>query len=333
MKKLPVVLQVLVASLLAILLPSGFLAPERSLFEEGEDATTAEKKPVKPQVEVPRTEEANKLAQQLITKLNGSYFALERAGIERFTATFDVKCKSGASGTAKLAWNRRDGRVVVEGERRPSGGKKRSRKDPASELLTAFLTQIALPDLGGGFVDKAARAGAVRLQEVGTMTVSLRELILPFLARGPFEGLPRAGPGVYAIRAGDQFVVDASEQASKEDSAVKTIVLFLSADLQQLRSLLVYLEGDNECSMETVCEGESAEGKLFIKSLSAKVVHPWLGSVKDEYKLTYIHTQGNVFLKRVVATASVDSEVFWSATAALKDVRFVGGAAGDTARQ
>ena len=147
MKKLRVVLRVLVAFFLAIVLPLGFVAPERSLFEEGEDATTPQKKPVKPQVEVPRTEEANKLAQELIGKLNGSYFCLDGAGIDRFNATFEVKCKSGAAGTAKLTWNRSDERVLLVGERQSPGGKKRSRKDPPYELLAAFIAPA-----GGDFL-------------------------------------------------------------------------------------------------------------------------------------------------------------------------------------
>ena len=324
MKKPRVVLRVLVAFFLAIVLPSGFVAPERSLFEEGEDATTPQKKPVEPQVEVPRTEEANKLARELIVKLNGSYFCLERAGIDGFNATFEVKCESGAAGTAKLTWNRRDEKVLLVGERQSPGGKKRSRKDPASELFTAVMALAAAP-LFGEYADKATVAEAMRGLEVHMMSTSLKELILPFLVRGPFESLPRPGPGVYAVKAGDQFVIDASEQVSKDDPVVKTIVLFLSADLQHLRSLLVYLEGENQCSMETVCEGESAEGKLFIKSLSATISHPFLGSVKAEHAFTYTHTQGSVFLKRVVmGIGSQESETVPFATAELKDVRLVG---------
>jgi hypothetical protein len=182
----------------------------------------------------------------------------------------------------------------------------------------------AAASLFGRSVDKATVAEAMRGMEVHMMNTSLKELLLPFLACGPFESVPRPGPGVYAVKAGDQFVIDACEQVSKDDPIVKAIVLFLSADLQHLRSLLVYLEGENQCSMETVCEGEAAEGKLFIKSLSATINHPFLGSVKGEYELTYTHTQGNVFLKRVVGTATMESEAFWSATAQLKDVRLVG---------
>lgn len=324
MKKLRVVLQVVVAFSLAILFSLGFVATERGLFGEGEDSTTPQKESVEAQVEVPRTEEANKLAQELIGKLNGSYFSLERAGTDGFSATFEVKCESGAAGTAKLTWNRRDERVLLVGERQSAGGKKRSRKDPASELFTAVMAAAVVGGLGD-FADKATVAEALRGMEVHMMSTSLKELILPFLVRGPFESLPRPGPGVYAVKAGDQFVIDASEQVSKEDPVVKAIVLFLSADLQHLRSLLVYLEGENQCSMETVCEGEAAEGKLFIKSLSATISHPFLGSVKAEHAFTYTHTQGTVFLKRVVmGIGSQESETVPFATAELKDVRLVG---------
>ncbi len=333
MRKLRVVLRVLVAFFLAIVLPFGFVAPERGLFEEGEDATTPQKKPVKPQVEVPRTEEANKLARELIGRLNGSYFSLDGARMDRFDATFEVKCETGSAGTAKLTWNRSDGRVLLAGERRPSAGKRRSRGDPAGELFTAFIAPPILSGLGG-FADKATVAEAIRDAEVSIMSTSLKELILPSVARGPFEGLPRAGPGVYAVKVGDELVIDASEQTSKEDSAVKTIVLFVSADLRRLRSFLVVLFGDNEVPMETVCEAEAAEGKLFIKSLTVTIKHPHLGSVKGEYKLTYTHTQGNVFLKKVVMSiGSEESEAVPLGTAVLKDVRLVGRPAGDTTRQ
>ena len=323
MKKPRVVLRVLVSFSLAILFPLGFAASERGLFEEDEETTPAEKKPAKPQIEVPRTEEANKLAQELIGRLNGSYFSLERAGFDSFNATFEVKCESGAAGTAKLTWNRKDERVLLVGESQSPRGKKRSRKDPPYELLAAFIAPAGASLLGLS-VDKATVAEATREMEIGTMSVSLKEIVLPFIARGPFEGGPRPGPGVYAVKVGDEFVIDASEQASKDDSGVKSDLFFLGADGRRFRGFLVFLMGDNEVSMETVCEGEEAEGKLFIKSLSATVNHPSLGSVKGEYAFTYTHTQGNVFLKRIVATVTMESEAFWSATAQLKDVRLVG---------
>jgi hypothetical protein len=333
MKKLRAVPRILLPLLLAVFVPGAIVVPERSLFEEGEGTATAEKKPARPEVEVARTEEANKLARQLITKLNESYFSLERTGTERFNASFEVKCKSGAAGTAKLTWNRRDERVLLVGERQSSGSKKRSRKDPASELFTVFMAPAAA-SLFGRSVDKATVAEAMREMEVSIMNTSLKELILPFLVCGPFEGVPRAGPGVFAVKEADGFVIDASEQVSKEDPAVKTIVLFVSADLQRLRSYLIVLFGDNEVPMETVCEAEAAEGKLFIKSLTATIKHPYLGSVKGEYKLTYTHTQGNVFLKKVVMSiGSEESEAVPFGTAVLKDVRLVGRPAGDTTSQ
>jgi len=320
MKKPRVVLRVLVAFSPAILFPLGLAAPERGLSEEGEGATSLQEEPV----EVPRTEEANKLARELIGKLTGSYFSLERAGIDSFNATFEVKCESGAAGAAKLTWNRKDERVLLVGESQSPRGKKRSRKDPPNELLAAFIAPAGGDFLLGLSVGEAKVAEARREMEIGTMSVSLKEIVLPFIARGPFESRPRPGPGVYAVKVGEEFVIDASEQASKDDSGVKSDLFFLGANGRRFRGFLVFLMGDNEVSMETVCEGEEAEGKLFIKSLSATVNHPSLGSVKGEYAFTYTHTQGNVFLKRIVATVTMESEAFWSATAQLKDVRLVG---------
>ncbi len=108
------VIWVLAAFLLACLCPLGRSNAESSLPDEGDSETA-----VASQVEVPRTEEAMKLAQQVIARLRKSYYFLKDTGTGSFQASFSAKGQGLAIGTLKASWEAKTGRVSTKFEGKP----------------------------------------------------------------------------------------------------------------------------------------------------------------------------------------------------------------------
>jgi hypothetical protein len=108
------VIWVLAAFLLACLCPLGRGNVESSLSDEGDSETA-----VVSQVEVPRTQEAMKLAQQVIARLRKSYYFLKDTGTGSFQASFSAKGQGLAIGTLKASWEAKTGRVSAKFEGKP----------------------------------------------------------------------------------------------------------------------------------------------------------------------------------------------------------------------
>jgi len=109
-------IRICAASLAAFCFASRAATAESGLSDEGEgNAETA----IASEIEVPRTEEAMKLAQQVIGKLRESYYSLKGTGTGAFEASFTVKEGALTVGTLKASWDAKKASVSTEFSGKP----------------------------------------------------------------------------------------------------------------------------------------------------------------------------------------------------------------------
>jgi len=299
------------------------------LFEE-EPTTTQEKAPDLSGVNVPKNDDAAKLAQEILAKVSQSYYSLEQTDADGFSATFAIECDGKAAGTVGVGWSRRTKKASVQrGWRRSEADvQPLANREVVVELASAILTPVLLsaPDLGllAAAKGKDAVAQAVNEGKAEVMKLSFRGQILPVLVCGPLQGGPRPGPGVYAMKAGDRFVIDASEQSSKDYPGLKTDLVSVSADLRDLRRIVSL---DNRTGVDTTYRGEESGGKLFVRSFTTTIQKPELTVPTSEQTLAYAAKDGKMFPQTVSAKVTCEGEALWTTSATLRSVRFVKGRA------
>jgi hypothetical protein len=144
------------------------------------------------------------------------------------------------------------------------------------------------------------------------------------LVWGPFKSAVGSGSGVYAVRSGNEYVMDASEKSSNKHPEIESHRLFASADFSRLRNLLIRKDGT---VLDMAYYAESANGGRFISSTSTTGRSQGKTAWRVDITFTYTHTEGTVFLKRVV-TKRVAGNKTTTWTALLESVAFRKGAAG-----
>ncbi len=153
--------------------------------------------------------------------------------------------------------------------------------------------------------------------------------VLSILVWGPLKSAIGSGPGVYAVKSGNEYVMDATEKSSKKRPEIESHFLFASADSPdgvggRLRNLIARKDGT---VLDMAYSSEAAEGKRFVSLTSttgrSRGKVPW----KVDVTFTYTHTEGTVFVKRAVTKRTAGNRTTtW--TALLESVAFRKGIAG-----
>lgn len=103
---------VFVAAFLALLVTSASAVSEAGVFEEEEQQeknTAADS-----QATVPHTEQARKLAREVLAKMNESCYSLAQMDLEGVESTFAVERNGKPVGKMSLAWDRKKGGITTE---------------------------------------------------------------------------------------------------------------------------------------------------------------------------------------------------------------------------
>ncbi|MDP2898976.1 MAG: rubredoxin [bacterium] len=207
------------------------------------------------QAKVPRTEEAKKLAEKVVSALqDGSYSFVDLAAVG-FEARLNVSFLGRPLGIASLKW------------------------DVANDLSVEIIEQ------------KDTRAAAQNLLKL--IPADMGREIVRIFARPPAM---EYYADCYAVKDGDQFIVDATELASKSDPDVKTSLLFVSADLLQSRTALVRKDGTMTLRVDN---REKIEGKELVTTSAVWVITPGNEPISLEYKWTYGQQAGATFIKTI----------------------------------
>ena len=238
----------------ATLWPAGALS-ERSLFEEEQEEEgepEVETESASSTIQVPRTAEARKLADQVLGRLASSYQTLISEGVGGFDATFSIEEEGKQIGPLAVQFK---------------GGNISARIQGVSEEGK----QEALEDLYGPDV-------------------------FGVVAGGPLSAALLKGKSVYAVKAGEQFILDLSGVVSNKGGEVTSCVAFVSPDLLKIDKLIV--KGDDEL-WATVYQGEKVNGRLLVGSSTVTIQSSGEEMAKIEHTWTYGREQGIVFLRRI----------------------------------
>jgi hypothetical protein len=252
----------------------------------GEEETGAAAAKVEaPEVKIPRTEEANKLAIEVLKDVGEKYYSLWETDVASFDATFALQLEGKPAGTLKATWNRHDRVPTCTLE----GASEQNKK-----LAQAFLLSLLYPVVGG---------------YIGVAPTS----------------------GVYAVKSGNEYIMDFTEQAPKGLPECQAALAFVAADLSQFRSLVLPKQGG---ALNMVFNLEPAEGKLLVGTGTMTMSQAKGTTAKHDLTWTYTRREGTVFVKRVNIDQTIGKNtVQWIAS--LQDVTFQRGArpAGEELRQ
>jgi rubredoxin len=207
------------------------------------------------QAKVPRTNEAKKLAEKVISSVQKGYYSFVDLAAIGFEARLNVSFLGRPLGIASLKWG------------------------AVSDLSVEIVEQ------------KDTRAAAQNLLKL--IPADMGREIVRIFARPPAMDYYA---DCYAVQEGDQFTVDATELASKFDPDIKTKLLFVSADLRQLRTALIEKSGRMTLRVD---DREKIEDKELVTSSAAWVITPGGDPVSLEYKWTYGQQAGATFVKTI----------------------------------
>ncbi len=250
---------------------------EREVARIKVDAGPEEAAKLARKVKVPHTEEANKLAREVLTSARKKFYTLQSRGVSGFTASYAMEFRGDPVGTLKATWNRGDGEVRAKLEGAP-------------------------PDT----VNEEAVEGRARW-ELGT--------ILGWI-------WPAAGSGAYAMKSGNEYIVDFTEQERKRDSDLETAIAYIPHDFTEYRDVYVRKGGVVE---EWSYRGGPGQGGFLPRSFTWTVVRPGVKRLRDVITLSHTEREGVFFIGRADLHETFgDSEC--RLTAVLKDVAFEKGA-------
>jgi hypothetical protein len=161
----------------------------------------------------------------------------------------------------------------------------------------------------------------VTLEGVEEKAKKLAELFAGLELRPLMQPAVAAGPEVYAMKWGDNYVMDASEALRKELPKSQGGIMSISADLTEVLVVNVVEGGD---VLESVYRGQPADGRIFRSSAVETIGGE--PPVIQEFQWTYAQKEGIQFIERVIVDQSVGTSgtVQWTLT--LKNVTFERGA-------
>ncbi len=131
------------------------------------------------------------------------------------------------------------------------------------------------------------------------------EKMFKVLVEGPFSAAAPPSSGVYAVKSGAKYILDASQYASKEDSDIQAQIYFVPTDLIELNELVISKGGQ---IADTLYKGQSSDEKLFVSSTTFTVREGEKEIGKAEYTCTYTRKEGTPFLRRIKVQATGDGE-------------------------
>jgi len=241
---------------------------EAGLFEEEEEEEPVqpakkEKEPAGGTINVPRTAEAKRLANQVFGRIAKGYFNIISTDVPGFEATFKVKAGTKSAGTMSVSWNRKGNELSIDAD---------------------------------GIKDEEIRGMAEEL--VG-------EKMFKVLVEGPCSAAAPPSSGVYAVKSGAKYILDATQYASREESGIQAQICFVPTDLIQLNELRISKGGQ---IADTLYKGQSSDEKLFVSSATFTVRDGEKEIGKAEYTCTYTRKEGTPFLRRIKVEATGDGE-------------------------
>ena len=161
----------------------------------------------------------------------------------------------------------------------------------------------------------------VTLEGVEEKAKKLAELFSGLEFRALMQPPVTAGPEVYAMKWGDDYVMDASEALRKELPESQGGIMSISADLTEVLVVNVVEGGD---VLESVYRGQPADGKTFMSSAVETIGGE--PPITQEFLWTYAQKEGVQFIEKVIVYQSIGTSgtVQWTLT--VKNVTFERGA-------
>jgi len=244
------------------------------------DAGPAERAKLAREVKVPHTDEANKLAQQVLEAVEKKFYSLKSTGVTGFEATYGMQLGGKAVGTLKVTCNLGRPLTVTAGLEGLPG-------KPTKEQVEAIKNTAELH----------GRTVLTALLDVG--------------AAAP-------GPGAYAIKSGNEYVIDFVEQAPRGGVDAVVAVAYIPEDLTEYREIFVAKDGT---ILELSHHMEPREGKFVVTSFTWTVLYPGSEPHKNVFTLAYVKKDGELFVSRFETEESMGGrKVPW--TGVLRDVTF-----------
>ncbi len=169
----------------------------------------------------------------------------------------------------------------------------------------------------------AALEGQAQARDRSAAEGLVADHVLSLLVWGPFKSALGPGAGAYAVKSGNQYVVDITEKSSKKHPEIESHFLFASEDFSRLRNLLRRRDGT---LLDMTYLAEDAGGKQLVSTTSTTNRSRGKTSWTVDVAFTYTHTEGTVFVKRAVTKRTAGTRTTtW--TAVLESVSFRKGVA------
>jgi hypothetical protein len=115
----------------------------------------------KPEISVPKSDEAAKLAQDLVGRLDTAYFSFARQNAPHFAATFAVKKDGAEAGVLRAAWDALKGELTVTAEASVPEGL----REQVEQLAQAGLDEALLSYYSGPGVYAVESPGGFRVSD------------------------------------------------------------------------------------------------------------------------------------------------------------------------
>jgi len=231
-------------------------APEKP----GPEAAPGEPAPpqLTPDDEVPRTEQAQKLARDLFARLNKSYYTLLHTAAQGFEATFAFEWDGEPAGKLSATWDRR------------------------TEQLRVSLA---------GDLSRDAQASMAKLVRLG-----MAEALLGFLRSGMLElrSKRRASGRSYAAKDGEWYEIDRTDYLASVAHDVTQYRIRVAENLKLLNVLYTYKTGSQITYLITA---EAAKGKLRVATVMNTQRRPGRQIGNTMYKFEYAKQDGVPFIK------------------------------------